>query len=366
MSIAQMPFTKIVEDVMSEVRENSTETSVENKYKRRVNDIYVRDLPSKQEFDFLRKEGSFSLIANYHTGTVTTSVNSTMVTGLGTTWTSAMTGRLIKISGNDEIYTFTVTNSTTGNLNTTFTGNESLDGAAHNIYQDTYNLASDYDRVIDPPGFYYDYSMAKVTINQKLHKDWYKQYTTAECQLPDGWHIPGQLDSTNQYWRIQVGPPVSTARVIKYDYIPLFSELSEYTTGTASSTAGITTIHGISTDFVNNVIVGDAFRFDSRVNDWYIISATTSSTSITLSSSYPTTISSGTYTISKIPKLPVKLQMALFYGACMLSSQDQDNDRARAIFDKSYKETIGEYIALTNRIKMGKQRMKVKDMYRGR
>lgn len=366
MAIAQMPFTKIFEDVMSEVRENSTESSVENKYKRRVNDIYVRDLPSKQEFDFLRKEGTFTLAAAYDTGTITTSVNSTALTGSGTTWTSTMTGYKIKISGNDEIYTFTFTNTTTGTLNTNFTGSAALGGASYIIYQDTYNLASDYDRVIDPPGFYYDYSQSKTYIDQKFHKDWFKEYTTQESQLPDGWRFVGELDSTNQYWRVQIGPPVSTSRIIKYEYVPLLTEMSEYTTGTCSATAGNTTIYGTSTDFTNNVIVGDAFRFDSRVNDWYIISATNSATSLTLTSAYSTSVTNGNYTICKIPRLPIKLQLALFYGACMLSSQDQDNEKARSIFENLYKQTIGEYIAETNRIKYGKQRIIVREVYRGR
>ena len=45
------PFTAIVEDAILEMREKSTDSTVEKKYQRRVNDVYMFDIPLNFEFD---------------------------------------------------------------------------------------------------------------------------------------------------------------------------------------------------------------------------------------------------------------------------------------------------------------------------
>ena len=364
MAISQNPFTKIVEDVMLEVRENSSEVSVERKYQRRVNDIYVRDIPSKLDFDFMRKQGSVSLVANYDTGTCSISSGATDIVGSGTTWTTAMTGRKMKISGNDEIYTFTYSGPSAGTVNVAYNGTTSSSSLTYTIYEDTYNLASDFDRLVVPPGFYYDNGGAKTQIKQLFTDDWYKYYTTTATQDPAYFRLTGR-NSTNLNWTVEVQPPVDTARILKYEYIPELTEMTEYITGTCATAAGSTTVVGIGTAFTTAIELGDAFRIDSRPSDWYIINATTSSTNMTLSSAYPNTVAAtDKYTICKVPRLPIKLQLAIFYGACFLSSQDQDNNQAAKNYYAMYEKSIQEFIAQQNRVKCGQQRMKVNDMYR--
>jgi hypothetical protein len=364
MAIAQSPFTKIVEEVMLEVRENSQEPSVERKYWRRVNDIYVRDLTIRAEFDFMRKKGSVTLPAIYDTGTVSVTSGGTSVTGSGTTWTSSMTGWKIRFNDNFDLYDFTYLTATTGTISPAYTGDTDLSGGGYQIFQDTLNLASDYDRIVDPPGFYYDYSRGRVCIkSRQIHKDWYRNWTSTRALYPEYYRLIG-LDSDNLYWRIQFNPPVSEARLIRYEYIPHFEDMTEYTSGTCATTAGTTTVTGTGTDFTNNVAPGDAFRMEATPNDWYLISSVDSATQVSLTSNFPTTRATAAYTISKVPKTPIHLHLAIFYGACYLSSQDQDNDTATKNYFNLYRQTVSEYMAIENRIKFGKQKVSVKDNYR--
>lgn len=362
MAIAQSPFTKIVEDVMLEVRENSTETSVENKYKRRVNDIYARDLFSKNDFDFMSRIGTITIPAGYTTGTASIASGGSAVTGVGTTWTSTMTGYKIRFFGNQDIYTFTYASATTGTISPAFSGDTAISGGQYMIFQDTFSLAGDYDRMVDPPGFYYDYYNARVTLLRKMTPDWYKLWSTVRSLFPM-YYRPFGRSNNNLYWQVQFAPPILHSKFIYYEYIPTFSDMKEYTTGTTATTAGSTIVTGTSTDFTNNVHAGDAFRKDAYVQDWYLIASVDNATQITLTSAYPVTTSAGAYTISDVPQIPVSLQLAVFYGACGLSTQDQDNEVAAKNYFALYTTAIQEYQQIENRMKAGKQRMRVKDMY---
>lgn len=54
--------------------------------------------------------------ASYQTGTLTATQGSTSITGVGTTWTSAMTGLMIRIANTEEYYQFTYVSATSGTL----------------------------------------------------------------------------------------------------------------------------------------------------------------------------------------------------------------------------------------------------------
>lgn len=362
MAIAQSPFTKIVEDVMLEVRENSTEAAVENKYRRRVNDIYARDLFTKNDFDFMSRVGTLTIPAGYSTGTVSVAISGTAVTGVGTVWTTTMTGYKFRFYGNQDIYTFTYGSATTGTISPAFSGDAAISGGTYLIFQDTFSLTSDYDRIVDPPGFYYDYYNARVTLLRKMTSDWYKLWSSVRSLFPM-YYRPFGRSSDNLSWQVQFAPPILHSKFLYYEYIPTFNDMKEYTTGTCATAAGDATVTGTGTDFVNNVSPGDAFRKDLYSQDWYLVSSVTDATHLELTATYPITTTTTAYTCCNVPQCPVSLQLAIFYGACGLSLQDQDNSAAAKNFYALYATAITEYQQIENRMKMGKQRMKVKDMY---
>lgn len=369
MAISQKPFTALVEDTMLEVRENSSETTVENKYKRRINDVYVRLLPMKYDFDFMKTSSSVTITAAYSTGTVTIdiSASTTAIAGASTVWTTGMTGWKMKINGNDEIYTFTYGSGTTGTISPAYTGSSDATTATYVLFQDTYSMTGDFDRerLVIPPGFFYDYGGAKVQLTPSFTKDWYKSWTTSTSQLPVNYRFFGR-DSTNLYWQAQFTPPITTAKKISYEYIPSLIEMSEYTTGTCATTAGSTTVEGTGTNFLTNVSTGDAFRMDSAPNDWYLVSSITDADTLELTVAYPSSKTTAAYTISEVPKYPISLHLALFYGACFLSAQDQDNLQLAKNYISLAETVVQDYQKASNRYKYGRQKMGVKDLYRGR
>lgn len=360
--ISAKPFMALVEDTMLEVRESSTTTAVENKYKRRVNDIYARMIPAKYEFDFMKSNSSVTVSAAYSTGTLSGTIATANVTGVLTVWTTDMTGWKMKISGNDEIYTFTFATALTGTVSPVLTATIAA-STSYILFQDTYSLVSDYDRLVIPPGFYYDYGGSKVSIDPKFTKDWYKSWTTSSTSLPTSYREFGR-DSTNLYWQVQFTPPITTAKKISYEYIPLLTDMTEYVTGTCATAAGDATITGTTTDFVNNVSAGDAFRMDALPNDWYLVSSITSALVLELTANYPSANTTAAYTICKIPKYPVSLHLALFYGACFLSAQDQDDPVATKNYAALMVLMLDDYRKIENRYKYGRQKMTVKELYR--
>ena len=75
----------------------------------------------------LDAEGSIQTVDEYNTGTAAVTHGSNAVTGTGTTWTSAMTGRRIRFNSEDEYYTFTRTGNTTGTLDRNYEGEDDTD-----------------------------------------------------------------------------------------------------------------------------------------------------------------------------------------------------------------------------------------------
>jgi len=82
--------------------------------------------------------------ASYATGTITANQGSNVITSDGspaTVFTSAMTGRMIRIAESSEFYQFTFVNATTGNLDRGYEG-PSTTGATYRIDQAVYLLPS--------------------------------------------------------------------------------------------------------------------------------------------------------------------------------------------------------------------------------
>lgn len=104
--------------------------------------FYVHDWPWR------RKTDVGQTVAPYTTGTVTATLGSTTVTGSGTTFTSAMVGRKFRVSGDLDFYAIATFVSTTELTLADAYVNATAAAKAYEIYQDTYALGSDVDRVV--------------------------------------------------------------------------------------------------------------------------------------------------------------------------------------------------------------------------
>ncbi len=94
---------------------------------------------------YMENTGLISTVAPYTTGTVSVVNGTNAVVGVGTTWTSAMVGRKIRIASGQPYYRIKSIDSTTALTLTTLFQSETAVGATYNIYKDEYRLAADVD-----------------------------------------------------------------------------------------------------------------------------------------------------------------------------------------------------------------------------
>jgi hypothetical protein len=89
----------------------------------------------------LNGRGVIQTIAPYSTGTVAMTQGGNAVTLTGGLWTAAMTGRWLRVAGDDDFYGFTQTGDSTGTLDRNYEGAASA-AAAYTIFQHIYPVAS--------------------------------------------------------------------------------------------------------------------------------------------------------------------------------------------------------------------------------
>ena len=103
-----------------------------------------RRLYEKRRWSWKIKFGQFIAPAIYNTGTVTVTLNSTTVTGSGTTFTAAMVGRQFRIGLAAPVYTIAQFVSATQIELDQVWGSDSASGAAYSIYQCFFTVPSDF------------------------------------------------------------------------------------------------------------------------------------------------------------------------------------------------------------------------------
>ena len=341
---------------MLEMRDNSTETSVRNKYKRRVNDVYVRDIPSRFEWDWLHKTASLTLSARYNTGTVSLIQGSSAVAGTNTIWTSAHTGMKFTVPSTNEVYTFTRTGATTGTITPTYLG-VTASSLSYVIFQDTYTLADDFSKPTNEPGFYYDYSQGRMKLKWRDDFYWYKHYTTNSSQFPTDWRECPDKTSTGLY-QVQVTPPVDTARFLSYEYIKALPEMQEVldTAKTGSTTTKVLTTNNL----YGKISVGQYLRVDVNAQ-WVKISVidsdTTAGNGITVDALITAPTNTQAITVCDVPDMPYQFQEALFYGACYLTATEQES-KSTSSWLSSYMRALDLDMARRNRKRFGRQYMR--------
>lgn len=107
-----------------------------------------RRLAERRRWSWLVKFGQFIAPVVYNTGTVSVTLNSTTVTGSGTTFTAAMVGRQFRIGLNAPIYTIAQVNSTTS-LELQFPwGSDTAATQTYSIYQCFFTPPDDFHQFI--------------------------------------------------------------------------------------------------------------------------------------------------------------------------------------------------------------------------
>jgi hypothetical protein len=334
-----IPFTELFERVMTTARMDSFNN--EDYAKGLVNDCYTRDLPRLNDWGPITTDSYLAMTACYTTGTVSVAAGGTAVTGVGTVWTSGMTaanGWKIKFAGNDNIYSFTYASGTTATISPALSGATAISGGSYSLFQDEYQLASDFNRLLRNGSIY-------VTTGgrqqgdpiKELARDGFREDYTPEPSDPIRRCMLTRVHATTGYQMLQVNPPPKTAKVYPYEYIKTYAPMKEYTTGTVATTQGSADIVGTGTSWSTNVSAGMYFRVDAvgkgDSSKWYQVSTVTSSTQITLSSVYEDSAESGAeYTICSAPTaFPSKFHQFILYDSVLKAVAAQDDPNTEMI-----------------------------------
>ena len=338
-NIRELPFTEIVERAMeiSRTREDS-----EGKIRGYVNDIYVRDLPRKNDWTFLIATTSLIFTEEYKTGTVTaTTGDATLTFSSDVVIDSAMVGRKIKINGNDYIYEIASMSGTTGAVvGPTFSGTKNLSSATYTIFQPKYPLVTDFARFPKNGRLHLFQGGRRKNIPEIAYQDQIDIQTAVPNDNQEFCRVLGQDTAGNQI--LEVIPPPKNDLAVEYDYFKQVRPLRETTAGVLDTiAAGGTTVTGSAgTTRFTEATTGDYFRVDafgtSNDSEWYKIIAIAHDSSLTLATAFGlSAATSASYTICSSPNIPVEMHPSLLYGTIMNITLDQD-DPAAAVAKQEY------------------------------
>lgn len=349
----RLPFTELFEVAQRElVREASL--NQEDKYKGHVNRLYLNELPSILPERFIKKEAFITTVSEYTTGTVTVGSATAGVEGAGVTWSSADTDKYIKINGRDRLYRVSFSNSTLLTFQDSLPWVESSGtGLSYSIFQDRYQLASDFafmweDDDEDPNAVSRYVSNAKLFMDPLTNADFERRFSGV---IGDVWSYTVKWTKETPYLVLLSAP--SVADIMGYEYVPQLTTLIEYTVGTVTLTAttavigaGMNWSGSIDTSANTYYLRNDADGVGSA-SQWAKIVSVENGTALTLTSAFGFTSGTGiTYTISEISKWPARFDSSLLYKTALIV--DPDNIQSQK-WTALYQESMS--IDLTNEAK---------------
>jgi len=333
-----IPFTELWERLLTMGRVDVPNN--EDYAKGLINDVYTRTLPRKMDWEPLVKDGTLGMTPYYNTGLATITAGSTSLTGVGTTWTSAMVsadGYKIKFSGNNNIYSFDYASATTATISPALSQATDLTSATYVIFRDEYQLASDFNRLL-MNGSIYVYSGGRVRdIIREIPRDKFNAQFSPEATDPIQRAMLTRTHATTGNRLVRLNPPPKTAYVYPYEYIELVTPMTDYNAGSVAVTNASATVTGTDTFFTANVAVGDYFRVDSNgIGDsskWYKVSSVDSNTQLTLSENFGEyTESALEYRVSKAPTaFPFPFHEFILYEAVLKVVTEQGDTVLSAI-----------------------------------
>lgn len=174
------------------------------------------DICSRYDFSWLKDYAYINTIPVYTTGTVAATQDSATITGSGTTFTSAMVGRLIIISTDDNWYEISAYVSATEiTLASNYTG-ATVSGKTYKIYKTDYALATDFKKMIWVKQLITPQMM--VSIPEVPFSNWYPDmFIRGDDVNPDGYILTG-IDASG-YYTIRPTPVQTTRKQLYYCYI---------------------------------------------------------------------------------------------------------------------------------------------------
>ena len=335
----EIPFTEIVERVIQLAR---LREDVKDKVRGLVNDVYTKDIPRKEDWNFLITRSYLPLEAEYAVGTISANTGSTTAQFDSTaTLTQAMNGRRLKINGNDYLYDYTYVNANTGTISPSLVGSVNISGAGYSLFRNVYSLAHDFEKFPKNGGLHIFRGGRRKVIPEKGYDYYTDQFNATPTDNQEYCKVIGRDTAGN--FQVEVVPPSKTAGATEYDYFKRLSPMRETTAGTVTIAAGGNGVVGSGTKFLE-AKTGDYLRVDGfgvgADSEWYRIDSISTNDSATLSLAFgQSSASASTYTICSSPDMPTMMHNAIILGALTMVSADQ-NDPMVAGYKQEYANVL--------------------------
>lgn len=342
-----IPFTELVERGMEISRERA---DTQPKMRGAVNDVYLRDIGRKWDWNFLLAGSTITVRSSLTTGTITAYTGGTTVAfssdvALG----SDATGCQLKISGNDYVYDCVFAGTTSLTITPPLSGNQNYLSTGYTIYFPFYSLAQNFDRFPKNGGLANYLGGNQKAIQETPFQEWGINYATSPSDVPERLRIYGTDTAGRQI--VELNPPPKNNKSYPYNYYQALTPMRETSAGLIGNiTSGGTNIEGDTNCRFSEATTGDYFRIGAlgKGNDssWYRIISIQNDSAITLQTAFAITgVTSANYVISSSPQMPVKLHPAILYGAVLQTTLDQDDP----LF-QSYNMKLAEVLSDSKRI----------------
>jgi len=346
-NISEIPFTEIVERASELARESA---DVEKKVRGIVNDVYVRELPRKEDWSFLMVSSALTLTPRYNTGTVTgVTGGTTVVFSSDVALTADFTGRKLRIDGNDYVYDVTYVAANSLSINPPFSGTQNVTSVGYDIFAPYYPLATDFDRFLKDQGVTKFVGNRPTQIPEKSPQEFNRDYSATPQDLPTMCRQFGT--DTNGRTLVEFNPPPKSTISLPYDYIKRLVPMRETTSGFVTINSLATAVVGSAgTTFFTEAKTGDYLRIDvlgtGADSEWYRIQSITHNSSLTLSVAFGVSgVGTTGYTICSMPDIPTRMHPALLYGTLLQLAADKDDPAL-----ESYKIQLAEVLSDGKRI----------------
>ena len=322
-----IPFTELVERTSEIARERA---DVKYKIRGYVNDVYIREIGRKWDWNFLLVGSTITTRPSYSTGTLSADTgDTTVVFSTDVTLDATYTGSQLRVTGNDVVYDCVYQSATSLTIQPPISGNTNYTNASYNLYFPFYSLPSNFDRYPKNGGFANWLGGNQKVIQETPFQEWGINYSSSPSDTPERIRIIGTDTAGNQI--LEINPPPKTAKSYLNNYYQSLSPMSETTSGLIGNiTSGGTNVIGDSSCRFLEATTGDYFRIDAlgKGNDslWYRIISIQNDSALTLQTAFASTgITSANYVICSSPQMPIKLHPAILYGGVLQCTSDQDD-----------------------------------------
>lgn len=346
---AEIPYTELVERArkLARVGNNTVE-----KIRGVVQDISIRDIPSKMDWNFLLVCSSFTTIAQYNAGTVSVDTGDTeVIFSSPASLDASFKERKITFSNNDMVYKIIAYNNATSlTISPSFQGANNVTQGSYVIFQNVYPLSNDFDRLPKLGGVVQWVGQKRKPMDEEPYRQYNDNATFNPVSIPDKIRLLQTDTAGNQL--VEIIPPPATARNFSYDYFKQVKPMVETSAGTISLVnANATTVTGnTNTRFLDAYANGSGnlwFRVDAlgvgADSQWYKILNIAHNSSLTLSMAFANTAitSSANYVICSSPEMPPRMHIGVLYGTLRGLELDQ-NDQNYLFYHAEYAKVLSD------------------------